>query len=206
MRSLRDDSRGVARVLRDLHPDVVCLQEAPRLLLWRTSRWLLARRAGLRVVTRGRSCGVAVLSAPGVQRLGAYAVLLPPRPGLHRRAVVVATLRVDSTTLAVASTHLDLDATARLDSARRVRAAVPQGPLVLAGDVNEQPDGPAWAALGEGLVDAREGLGATFPARNPDRWIDALWVSPGLRVLRAEVVPSGSVSDHLPICVELVAD
>jgi endonuclease/exonuclease/phosphatase family metal-dependent hydrolase len=192
-------------MLRDLQPDVVCLQEAPRLLLWRTSRHLLARRAGLRLATRERACGLAVLCAPRVERLQAYAVVLPPRPGLHRRGVAVATLRVDGTVLAVASTHLDLEPGARHDSARRVRAAVPDGPLVLAADVNEQPGGPAWDALGAGLVDARTGLGPTFPSRGPDRHLDGLWVSPGLHVLRSEVVAAaGRASDHLPICVDLI--
>ena len=204
VRSLRDDARGVARVLAALEPDVVCLQEAPRLLLWRTARRRLARRAGLRVLSPGRACGVTVLGGHRATTLGAYDVLLPPRPGLHRRAVAVARVEVDGRALAVASTHLDLRDPPRTDSAARVRAALPDGPLVLAADVNAPPGAPAWEALGDGLVDARAGLGPTFPARAPDRCIDGLWASPGLRVTAARVAAeAGLASDHLPLVVDL---
>ncbi|MCW2622514.1 MAG: endonuclease/exonuclease/phosphatase [Frankiales bacterium] len=200
---MRDDSRGVARVLHDLTPDVVLLQEAPRLLFWRLSRRRLARRAGLLPVTRTRSCGVAVLRRPAVTALDAWSAELPHHPGLHRRAVAVGTVSLSGHHLTVASTHLDLEAAARLDSATRVRALLPDGPLVLACDVNEQPGGPAWAALGERLVEASAGLGPTFPARAPHRRIDGLWVSPDLIVEHVEVVQAGTVSDHLPILVDL---
>lgn len=173
-------------------------------MLWRLSRRRLAHRAGLRLATRDRACGLAVLRAPAVASLSARTVPMPPRPGLHRRAVVLAGLRVDDVDLVVASTHLDLEPAARLDSAHRVRAALPDGPVVLAGDVNEQPGGPVWDVLGAGLVDARDGLGPTFPSRGPDRRLDGLWVR-GLQVRSARVVTeAGRASDHLPLCVDLV--
>jgi endonuclease/exonuclease/phosphatase family metal-dependent hydrolase len=193
-------------VLRELAPDVVLLQEAPRLLLWRLTRRRLCRRAGLVPVTTGRACGVVVLQTAHRRPVRhAYDVALPHHRGLHRRAVAVAVLDVDGVAVAFASTHLDLRADARLDSAGRVRDALPAGPLVLGADVNEPPGEPAWGLLGDGLVDARDGLGPTFPARDPHRWIDGLWVSPDLVVSRAEVVPAGTVSDHLPLLVELRA-
>lgn len=205
----------MAAVLRDLDPDVVLVQEAPRLLLWRRSRRCLARRAGLAVATSGRAAGNLVLVAPRVRVLSSYDVVLPKRAGLHRRAVAVARLVVDGHTATVAGTHLDLDPSARLDSAGRVRELLVPGPLVpgplvpgalvLGADVNEPPGGPAWRRLGEGLVDARAGLGPTFPARAPDRSIDGLWVDPSYDVVRAEVVATGAASDHLALLVELRA-
>jgi endonuclease/exonuclease/phosphatase family metal-dependent hydrolase len=197
VRSLRDSSRGVAAVLRSLSPDVVLVQEAPRLLLWRTSRRLLARRSGLRVVTRGRAAGCLVLRAPSVRVVRSGVVLMPRRPGLHRRAVAYASLLVAGAPVVVASTHLDLSPEARLDSARRVRAALPAGPLVLGADVNEEPGGPAWLALSDGLVDL--GAAPTFPAKDPHRRIDVLLTSPELTPTSLEVVASGLVSDHLPL-------
>ena len=204
VRSLRDDARGVARVLRALDADVVCLQEAPRLLLWRTSRLLLARRAGLTRGTRGQAHGLAVLAGRRTVVRSSYDLGLPHRPGLHRRGLAAAHLEVGGRPIAVVTTHLDLEPSARLDSARRVRSALPTGPVVLTGDVNEEPGGPAWAALGAGLTDARHGLGPTFPASAPERRLDGVWVSPGLAVVRAEVVvAAGVASDHLPLLVEL---
>lgn len=203
VRSLRDGARGVARVLCDLDADLVCVQEAPRLLQWRTARALLARRAGLARLTRPRGCGNLLLAGPRVRALSSYIVVLPKRPGLHRRAVAVARVVVDGRELGVAGTHLDLDPAARLDSARRVRAALPPGPVVLGADVNEEADGPAWQALAAGLVDAGEGLGPTFSVRSPRRRLDALLVDPALEVLSCRVLPTGPVSDHFAVCADM---
>ena len=201
VRSLRDDARGVAEVLRRLDPDLVCLQEAPRLVLWRVSRSRLASRAGLRLLTPYGACGNALLAGAGVRALDRGRLTLPRRPGLHRRAVVHATVLTDGRPLVLAGTHLDLDPEARLDSARRVRAALPDGPLVIGADVNDEPGSAAWTALADGL-DAVPG-GPTFPARAPRRRLDALLVDPALRLVAHEVVASGLVSDHLPVLADL---
>ncbi len=201
VRSLRDGSSAVARVLTDLQPDLVVVQEAPRLLGWQLSRLLLARRAGLRPLTTTRGCGNLLLAGPGVTALSAGQVRLPHRPGLHRRAAVHATVRVAGGELVLAGSHLDLDPVARFDSAARVRAALPRGPLVLGADVNDEPGTPAWTALAHGL-DAVPG-GATFPARSPRRRIDALLHDPALELLAYEVVATGPASDHLALRADL---
>lgn len=207
VRSLRDGAREVAAVLRQLSPDLVVLQEAPRLIGWRSSRALLARRAGLRLATSARAAGNLLLVAPGVRVTGWSAVLLPRRPGLHRRAVAVARVEVGGREMLLAGTHLDLDPQARLDSAGQVRAAVaaqePAAPLVLGADVNEEPGEPAWRRLADGLLDVRQGTGPTFPARAPSRHLDALFVSPQLSVASCRVVATGSASDHLALLAEL---
>ena len=201
VRSLRDDPRGVALALLHLQPDLVCVQEAPRLLLWQLSRGRLARRAGLRPLTRDRACGNLLLAGRRVRTLGAGVVRLPRRPGLHRRAAAWARVEVAGRPLVLAGTHLDLDAQARLDSARRVRAGLPDGALVLGADVNDDPGTAAWVALAEGLADA--GSGPTFPAAAPVRRLDALLVDPALAVDQHEVVPTRLVSDHLALRADL---
>lgn len=201
IRSLRDDEAGVVELVRALSPDVVVLQEAPRLWLWRTSRRRLARRCGLRLVTRQRAAGNCVLAAPTVEVLTSYAVVFPKRAGLHRRATAGLVVRLDGRRACVAGTHLDLEAEARLDSAARVRAAAPPGiPLVLCADVNDAPGSPAWAVLAAGLVD--EGAALTFPAAKPDRRLDALLVHPALLV-RSHVVVESRASDHRPVAAEV---
>ncbi len=203
VRSLRDDARGVAAALRGLDADLVCVQEAPRLLGWRTSRVLLGRRSGLRPLTHERACGTLLLAGPRVRPLATGTVLLPPRPGLHRRAAVHATVEVDGGVVVLACTHLDLDPAARLDSARRVRAALPPGPLVLGADVNDEPGTPPWQALADGLTDAGDGLGPTFSVVEPRRRIDALLVSPDLRVVDRRLLDAGPVTDHLGVVADL---
>ncbi len=202
IRSLRDGAPAVARQLGALRPDIAVLQEAPRLLLWRAARRRLARAAGLRLITRGRAGGNALLVAPGVEVLSSWVEDFPRRPRLHRRSTVGAVLRYDGRDLAVAGSHLDLAADARRDTARRVRAAAPPGvPLVLGADVNEQPGGDAWQLLAAGLTDA--GGQPTFPAGRPTRRLDVLLVDPALTVVSHRAEPT-SASDHLPVVVDVV--
>ncbi len=177
------------------------LQEAPRLLGWQLSRLLLARRTGLRPLGSANGCGNLLLGGPGVTPLSAGLVRLPHRPGLHRRACAYATVRVAGRELVLAGTHLDLDAAARFDSAARVRAVLPRGPLVLGADVNDEPGSPAWTALAHGLDVV--GGGPTFPARAPRRRIDALLHDPALELLAYEVVATGAASDHLALRADL---
>lgn len=201
VRSLRDDAAGVARLLRSQAPDVVLVQEAPRLWRWRSACARLAREAGLLVVTGGRpAAGNLILCALRVQVLSSYDVLLPRRPGLHRRGAATARLAVGGRELAVLGTHLDLDATARLDSANRLRASSYD---VIGADVNEEAGGPAWQALSAGLTDTGAGLGPTFSVASPRRRIDGLFVAPKLTVKHVEVLQCGPVTDHKPVMADL---
>jgi endonuclease/exonuclease/phosphatase family metal-dependent hydrolase len=205
VRSLRDDAAGVAALLRELDPDVALLQEAPRLPGSRWANRRLAQRSGLRAAAGGAAAaGNLLLVARRTTVVEAYAVRMPRRRGLHRRGLVLGVVGRDGARLAVAGTHLDLDAAARLDSARRVRAALPDTyPLVLGADVNEEPGGPAWAALADGLVDAAADCGPTFPLREPRRRIDVLLVDRRLQVAAVQVPRPGPVTDHLPLVVDL---
>lgn len=198
VRSLRDGRSAVVRLVRALDPDVLVLQEAPRLLLWRLSRWWLARACGLAVATPWRAAGNAVLVRPGTPVRGRRQVRVPKRPGLHRRAGVV----VELEGLSVVGTHLDLREDARLDTAARVRGAVPDGPVVLCADANDLPGSATWDVLGAGLVDV--GREPTFPAWSPTRRIDALLVR-GIAVSRVEVVDVHGASDHRAVVLEVTA-
>lgn len=181
------------------------VQEAPRLLFWRWSGWLLARRAGLVRVTGGApGAGNLLLVSARVVVVRAEAVRLARRPGLHRRGAVLAVLEVEGRRIAVLGTHLDLDPAARLDTARVLRGrASAEYPLVVGADVNEEAGGAAWEALSAGLVDSARGCGPTFPARAPRRRIDGLFVDPRLGVRAAARPDPGPVSDHLPLVVDL---
>jgi len=206
VRSLRDDARGVARVLADLTPDVVLLQEAPRLLGSGCANVRLARRAGLvRAVGGARAAGNLLLVGPRTTVVSVEPLRLPRRPGLHRRGAVLGVVEVAGARLAVAGTHLDLDPAARIDSARRVRAAAAGtgAPLVLGADVNEEPGAPAWAVLSAALVDTAASCGPTFPLRAPRRRIDVLLADPRLVVQSVAVPRVGPVTDHLPLVLDL---
>jgi endonuclease/exonuclease/phosphatase family metal-dependent hydrolase len=77
------------------------------------------------------------------------------------------------------------------------------------GDLNEEPGGPTWARLTSGLVDAVAAPRPTFTARRPRRRLDAVLVSPGLRVTGSAVRRDDvtrRASDHLPVVVDLALD
>src|SRR5205814_964621 len=152
VRSLRDDKVAVAAVIRACDADVVCIQEAPRFLRWRSKCAALARAAGLFVVTGGRTAGAMLLLARvGVDVDASYDVLLHKTPRLHQRGLAVGVLRVKGERYAVASMHLSLDDTERTRQIDEVTAHMERladgAPIVVAGDVNETPDRPRWKAL-----------------------------------------------------------
>lgn len=202
VRSLRDDAAGVARLIREVAPDIALIQEAPRLWRWRSKCARLARESGLLVVTGGRpAAGNLLLCAMRVRVVSSYDVLLPKRPRLHQRGAVTAVLELEGGWVSVLGTHLDLEPTARLGSAMRLRESAYD---VIGADVNEPPGGAAWTALSRGMVDVADGLGPTFSVANPRRRIDALFVGTSWRATACEVLEPGPVSDHKPVVAELV--
>ena len=88
--------------------------------------------------------------------------------------------------------------------ARRLR-----GPVVVAGDLNEPPDGPSWQRLRQaGFVDHGSKKWRTFPADQPEKRIDALLVRGDVTVVahgdpgvRDELLAAGS--DHRPVLAVL---
>ncbi len=207
VRSLRDDAAGVAAVIRACRPDVVCVQEAPRFLRWRSKCAALARESGLVVVTGGRPAGaMMVLAALRVRVRATRDVKLRKRPRLHQRGLAIAEIEVGGAGYTVASMHLSLDDDERLSQVDEVAdvLSLHAPPLVLAGDVNETPDGPAWARLAAWLQDG--GGGDTYSAKRPHKRIDAIFADPRL-VFGSCFVPSVAgievASDHRPLLAEL---
>ncbi|GAA1814627.1 endonuclease/exonuclease/phosphatase family protein [Actinomadura chokoriensis] len=220
VRSLRDDPAAVTRVVRALAPDVLCLQEVPRFGAWRLRRRRLANACGMKIAAGRRACGLAVLTAPRVRREAREFHLLTPDPDLHRRALAIAVLEMDGTRLIVASTHLDLKKGPRrrhveeilthLDRARTRYGA----PVVLAGDINEEPGGASWTRLTERFQDAYETAPAggelTFSSRDPTRRIDGVFTDPAIRIKAAGVPADEAIArdyptatDHRPLTADL---
>ncbi|MBT2209683.1 endonuclease/exonuclease/phosphatase family protein [Actinomadura sp. NEAU-AAG7] len=218
VRSLRDDPAAVARVVRGIGPDLLLLQEVPRFWDWRVKRRRLARACRMEIAAGRRACGLAVLAAPGVRRVGREFHLLSPVPGLHRRGLAIAVVEVGGARLVAASTHLDLMEAPRLRHTREVlghleRARDRYGaPVVLAGDINEEPGGPSWTMFTGTFQDAHavapDGGEPTFSARDPRRRIDAVFADPPVEVLACGVPPDPDgdherATDHRPLRADL---
>lgn len=212
VRSLRDDRAALARVIRACAPDVVCVQEMPRFARWRALRRRFSGSCGLAVASARRPAGLAVLAAPRVRVLHSEYHLLSRVPRMHRRGLALAIVEVDGRRLGVASTHLDLageprrrhvgEVLDRLEATRRAHGV----PVVLAGDINEQPHGPAWGDLAGALQDAYAtspvGGGETYSSSAPRRRIDGVFADHGLEVVSCGVPSDAALADDLPLATD----
>jgi endonuclease/exonuclease/phosphatase family metal-dependent hydrolase len=219
VRHLFGDPLAVRRVLLAAEPDLVCLQEAPRVPWAGRTLASVARSAGLIHVAGGWSAGgTAVLRSPRVQVRDPEAFGLPrtgdfpfARRWSHRRGVTLVSVGLpdspDGGRLArVASVHLGLDRAERLDHVDRIvqRLTAAHLPIVVAGDLNERPDGPSWQAFSSIATDPAPQAGTTFPAVRPRLRIDAV-----LTGAQVDTVEYGQwspdrrdaelASDHLPV-------
>lgn len=210
VRALRDDRAALVRVIRDLKPDLLCMQEAPRLLGWRLRLAALARDTRLLYVAGGGTTfGVALFSSLAVDVRTVREHRLTRTPGLHRRGAVTAEVHALDTRFAVAAVHLGLIAKERKRHASEIDDAlagheVPEG--IVAGDLNEQPDGPVFRSWAAKRVDcAGRDETPTFSTSAPRRRIDAVLAGSQLRPVRYQVVDNADVraaSDHRPVVVD----
>ncbi|MEU7424000.1 endonuclease/exonuclease/phosphatase family protein [Streptomyces sp. NPDC040750] len=220
VRSLRDDTDALARVISACAPDLVLLQEAPRFFRWRKKLTRLAAASGQVLLTGGApAAGPAILCGLRATVERTEDVLLPLTPGLHRRGFATAVVRFGDVRLGVLSCHLSL----RQDERRQ------QGALLLdrlaglgvahtvaGGDLNERPDGPTFRELSGALQDCRVaapwGGEFTSTSTDPHQRIDAIFAGRGVEVLgcgvpldqpgvtRADLV---AATDHLPVLAAL---
>jgi endonuclease/exonuclease/phosphatase family metal-dependent hydrolase len=219
IRSMRDDTAALARVIRACAPDLVLVQEAPRFFRWRKAAARLATATDLVYVTGGATtAGPMILCTLRAHVERAQDVLMPRTPGLHQRGLATAVLRIGGVRLAAVSTHLSLSAAERRAQAdlvlRRV-AAADQPHVVLGGDLNEPPDHPAFSRIAAALQDGyatKPWGGEATSTRAPHRRIDAIFATPGIEILGCGV-PTGlpgvtpadlhAASDHLPVLAAL---
>jgi endonuclease/exonuclease/phosphatase family metal-dependent hydrolase len=218
IRSMRDDRAALASVIRSCSPDLVCVQEAPRFLRWRSKCAALARTSGMVVVTGGPPAGaMLLLSRLGVDVHATRDVLLSRTPGLHQRGLAIAEVTVNGARFAVASMHLGLKPEERMRHADEVMAVMAgfDVPVVLAGDVNERPGEPSWSLLADAYQDCwtaaggnESGAGGTYRADAPYERIDGVFADRRLSVLSCEVRSEPEVakaSDHRPVLAVLTA-
>ena len=214
-RDFLDDHRLAARVVRAVDPDVLCLQEVPRRFLGGSRVARFAAACGMKWPGRHRgSGGTTVFTSPRVRVVGCHHSRLPVRWPDRTRGYAVARVAVPGGGVFTAvSVHLSLRAAERVSHTERIlESLADEGPLVLAGDLNEDETGAAWR-----LIDVPDRLRLvspdrpTFPARSPRRRLDVVFASPELRVLphREVAVPAAAfaaASDHLPTWVDLELD
>lgn len=206
---------NVARVLRSLSADVVCVQDAPRLVRWRSRCAALARRAGLVYVTGGRTGSGTVLLA-SFRTMVTFREDFPLPRSLTSRAhsMAIAVFRFTSgQQLVVGSMRLGRDADQRLRHVdlmvRRLESLSRkyEAPYVLGGDVAERQDGLAWqhlaALLTDGHTVAPQGGSVTFGRTSR---IDGIFASSDVKVVGCgvpRIAAGATASTHQPVLAEL---
>lgn len=220
VRSLRDDTEALARVIRACAPDLVFVQEAPRFFRWRKAAARLAARTDLVVLGGGApAAGPLLLCSLRAEVERTEDILLPLTPGQHRRGFATAVVRIAGTRIGVLSCHLGLRREERRAQAGMLLETVDAMDVphaVVAGDLNDVPEGQAFRRLAGRLQDCWSvrpwGGEYTFPSRAPQKRIDAVFATPGIEVLGCGV-PAGlpglaardlpAATDHLPVLAAL---
>lgn len=219
---LRGDLDAVTDTLADLDPDILLMQEAPRLVLPGTRLRLFARRIGLEILVGGfGGRGLAILAprrtAQHVLRRGMHPVRqqISDLNSTYPRGVAAVRLQLPGGGhCVVSSIHFALQEPNRIAHARHLAALVRGAgcPVIAGGDLNETADGPARQLLDPLLHDPAEQSHWTFPAQRPQRRIDAVLVTDGVQVHQARAVTATrrvdqqrlrKASDHLPTLLDL---
>jgi endonuclease/exonuclease/phosphatase family metal-dependent hydrolase len=216
----------VAGLIRETGADLVLLQEVDRgtrrsggvdqlaVLERRTGR---VGAFGKTLDYQGGEYGIAVLSRWPVARDTLIRLPVEPaqvRAGGSREPRGVLRVRVDAPSgrLEVLNTHLDAspDGAHRrqevetvLRVAEELRAG--EAAVLIGGDLNAEPGSPTVGRLaGTGWVDGwracGEGDGRTYPADEPSKRIDYLFLEPGGSCAAARVLAT-EASDHRPLLV-----
>ncbi|MFJ8060014.1 endonuclease/exonuclease/phosphatase family protein [Streptomyces sp. NPDC096142] len=220
IRSLRDDTDALARIIRACAPDLVLIQEAPRFFRWRKKLARLASATDLVVLGGGgTAAGPALLCSLRATVERAEDVLLPLTPGEHRRGFATAVVRIGGTRLGVLSCHLSLREDERHEQGGMLLdrlAGLGVDHVIAGGDLNDRPDGRTFGRLAKELQDcwatAPWGEEHTWTPGNPFQRIDAIFASHGIEVLGCGV-PLGlpgvteadvrAATDHFPVLAAL---
>ncbi|WBB79968.1 endonuclease/exonuclease/phosphatase family protein [Micromonospora sp. WMMD882] len=210
----RDDTAALAEVVRAARPDVVIVQEGPRRFRWRARCAALAGSFGMVVGVGGLpALGNLLLTNLRVRVLDTHCQRFPLTPGRHLRGAAFAECVVGGARFVVAGSHLSTDPAERPAQARLFRAEIDAArwPVVAGADLNEGPDGPAWATVADGLTDAAVAADRadrlTYSCAQPRRRIDAIFVDPRITVVDYDVVDTAQTrraSDHFPVLVDLL--
>ncbi|MHA5048506.1 endonuclease/exonuclease/phosphatase family protein [Streptomyces sp. SD15] len=232
IRSMRDDTDALARVIGACAPDLVLVQEAPRFFRWRKKLARLAAASGQVILSGGAtSSGPALLCSLRATVEHTEDVLLPLTPGLHRRGFSTAVVRFGGARLGVLSCHLSLQNDERDEQGGLLLdrlAALGTPHAVVGGDLNERPGGRTFKRLAAELQDcwatAPWGGEHTSTPAAPHQRIDAIFATRGIEVLGCGVPPPLSAplergdshgqagvteadlraaSDHLPVLAAL---
>jgi endonuclease/exonuclease/phosphatase family metal-dependent hydrolase len=204
---------AVARVINELQPDLVALQEVDN----KTTRAKgldltteLSRRTGMQGIFgkamdyAGGGYGEAILCRYPILQTKTNA--LPHLPNAEPRAALEVHVQLPSGEKVVfVGTHLDhlRDQSSRMMQAGRINELFADCnlPVILAGDLNAVPGSDPISLLGQQWTCAQQtNPQPTFPSAHPNRKIDYIMFKPEnrWRVVSSRVIDERVASDHCP--------
>jgi len=156
---------------------------------------------------QGGAFGIALLArwpleTPQIQKL--------PRERDEQRVLLSAQLLAPEGAVQIFNTHLSIFEPERLEQAAWIRERLRSqtGPLILMGDLNDEPESACLKHFGGlDLLDcfdqAGEGPEETFSVLSPTRRLDYIILGGGLKPIGARVLRAAHASDHFPLLAEL---
>ncbi|MDQ3666461.1 MAG: endonuclease/exonuclease/phosphatase family protein [Acidobacteriota bacterium] len=154
--------------------------------------------------------GVAILSKFLIQKIDHRKY--ENRRQAERRGMLRVEVDVGGRTINFATTHLDYQrGDGRLFETEQMLRFLENlnNPLIVVGDLNDEPAGSAYKLISTKFADAwigsrAKGDGFTYPAGKPSKRIDYIFyrTSDGVRAKKAWGVKT-TASDHLPVMAEL---
>lgn len=207
------DFGRIAKVILDVAPDVVAVQELDSMTIRYGKKYALGEIAALTgmhpeyfpaIEFDGGKYGIGILSRE--KPLGVQGYALPGRE--EERALLVAEFE----DYFFACTHLSLtevDRIASLEIIGKIASSCAK-PFILAGDLNDIPDSPFIKGLQKDFHLLNNPAEKTFPAPLPSRTLDYIALlkkgAPEFEVQESRVIGEPVASDHRPVVVDLLLE
>jgi endonuclease/exonuclease/phosphatase family metal-dependent hydrolase len=213
------DLERIAAVIMKEQPDLVGLQEVDRGVTRTEGKDEIRELAALTRMDyafahnldyQGGQYGVAILSRTLIQKTDhqKYENLREA----ERRGMLRVEVELAGKTIQFVTTHLDYQyADGRLFETEQLLKMLSseKGPMIVAGDFNDEPNGSAYLRMLQSFEDAwvasrAKADGFSYPADKPVKRIDYIFIhkGDGVRVKKAWTVNT-LASDHLPVVADL---
>ena len=212
----------IAKIIQQAAPDVVALQEVDSCAerSYRTDQpAALGDLTGLQYTFgknlnfQGGGYGNAVLYQDSTAHW--RNLWLPIVNDGEQRGVLYAELNIGQSPVLFLATHFDhrendterLASVAAMDS---LMTSLGIQRVILVGDLNDTPGSPTITAIQKNLglqmsnAATADSIAYTFPADDPVRTIDYIFLSPGIKVLSFQVLEEPTASDHRPVAAKIV--
>lgn len=219
------DIEAIAKVINDVKPDFVALQEVDR-FTDRSGKDLdqakaLADLTGMKYVfikaidRSNGEYGLAILTRFDIEESQTFSLPVNPDTGAELRTLGIVRVKLDDgSDLVFGTTHLDhlQDTNKELQTREALKSLMPyqKYPIVLGGDFNMNQNNEVWNLWKTEFRMLCTDCALTAPAVDPYTTIDFIifnkMAETKFSVKSYEIYPETYASDHLPVVVELTSN